>query len=205
MAILTSYPSPPRAFNQVANYASSVLVLKLLSIIRSSERGRTSEALRKALTASSLGRGRAVARVPHYWAPFYHDGRGPAPRKSRPGRWMVWFKDPGDDPRWGPGLPVLRSEVRKLTREEFQAGLEENRRRGPGNPFMIVAKVSPFPPKTRAKSNPFFERGLNRLVVEAVEVDGIVADAIGDILDRKLRTSAAKPFIRQRAKLNLRV
>lgn len=198
MAILSKVPPKPRSFRQIPNWASAILALKLVRIIRSTERGRISESLRRALRISTLGRGKVSVSVPHYWAPFYHDGRGQAPKTPKAGKFMVWFKDPGDDPRWGPGLPVFRHEVRRLTREEFRAGLEENRRRGPGDPFMIVARVSP-----RAKSNPFFTRAFAALAIEAVEVDGLVDDALGDIIDRKLRVSRAKPFTKGRIKLRV--
>lgn len=198
MAILSKAPPQPKQFRQIPNWASALLALKLKRIITSTERGRISESLRRALRVSSLGKGKASVSVPHYWAPFYHDGRGRAPRTNRTGKFMVWFKDPGDDPRWGPNLPVFRSEVRRLTKEEFQAGLEENRRRGPGNPFMIVAKFSPA-----AKANPFFLRALSVLLIEAVEVDGFVDNAIGDIIDRKLRHSRAKPFFKKSLKLKI--
>lgn len=197
MAILSKAPNPPSSFRSVPNYASALWALRVVQDIESGERGRISEALRRALQVRTLGRGKASVSVPHYWAPFYHDGRGAV--IARPGKWLVWFKDPGDDPRWGPGLPVLRREVRRLRKKEFEAGLKENRRRGPGNPFMYVRKVS-----GPAKANPFFERSFNRVtILNKGEVDDPVAEAIGDIIDRKLRVNDAKPFTKGTAKVRL--
>ena len=198
MAILTKAPPQPKSFRKIPNWASALLALKLKRIIRSTERGRVSNALLTALRVSSVGKGKASISVPHYWAPFYHDGRGRAPKSDRSGRFMVWFKNPGDDPRWGPKLPVFRNQVRRLTKEEFRAGMAENRRRGRGDPYMIVAKFSP-----KAKSNPFFLRGFVKLAAEASEVDGIVIEAISDIIDKKLRVSRSKPFTKGVARLRV--
>lgn len=57
---------------------------------------------------------------PHYWAVYYHDGRGPL----RPvnGKYLVYFLDPEDDPRFDQGYPVRASEIKRLelTPEEFK-------------------------------------------------------------------------------------
>ena len=60
-------------------------------------------------------------RVPHYWAQWVHDGRGPAPSSLSTGKILVWFRDPKNDPRYPGGLyPVKRSQVRKLTKAQFR-------------------------------------------------------------------------------------
>lgn len=81
-----------------------------------------SSTLKKALTASyrKLPRGHQIlVHIPHYWAEYYHDGSGPVTMPK--GKYMVWFKNPADDPRLKGGLPVKRSDVRKLnlSRERF--------------------------------------------------------------------------------------
>lgn len=61
--------------------------------------------------------------IPHYWALYVHEGRGPfaMPR----GRFMVWFKDPRQDPRLRDGkTPERVSQLRHLTAEEFYAAVQ---------------------------------------------------------------------------------
>lgn len=90
---------------------------------------------------------RAVVYVPHYWAIYYHDGRGVVPRRALPpGRYLVWYKDPALDPRLAGGPPERAVDVRKLTKAEFQRDLLAGRlvvarRAGPtaGNPFFTKA------------------------------------------------------------------
>jgi len=94
---------------------------------------------------------RADLFIPHYWAVYYHDGRGPV----RPvnARKLVFFDDPRDDPRLRNGRPVRESEVQRLTREQYQEGLRRNAERAArgGRPFMyVVDSVGPAAPR------PFF-------------------------------------------------
>ena len=94
--------------------------------------------------------GQARLHIPHYWAEFYHDGRGSMnPRNARK---LVFFANPADDPR--KPTPERQASLRKLTRAEYQEGLEKNRaRRAQGlPPFMyVVDSVGP------AAGNPFFD------------------------------------------------
>ena len=53
-----------------------------------------------------------VVHIPHYWAIYYHDGSGPVTMPK--GKYMVWFRDPHDDPRLKGGLPVTRAGIKKL-------------------------------------------------------------------------------------------
>lgn len=85
---------------------------------------------------------RVKVNIPHYWAVYVHDGRGPfGPRKKT---WLVWFMDPKDDPRTQGGTkhPVRAKDIRTLTKEQFHAGLRENSRRRALDlpPYMIVTK-----------------------------------------------------------------
>lgn len=97
--------------------------------------------------------GAASILIPHYWAVYYHDGR--AGFSAQAGRFLVFFADPEDDPRLEGGYPVREEDIRRLTRDEFQAGLAENEERaidGRG-PFMFVVRsVGP------AGAHPFFDR-----------------------------------------------
>ena len=97
--------------------------------------------------------GEARIFVPHYWALYYHDGR--AGFSAPGGRVLVFFADPDDDPRLEAGFPVRATEIRRLTRDEFFAGLAENERRADegGGPFMfVVPSVGPAP------AHPFFDQ-----------------------------------------------
>ena len=47
---------------------------------------------------------RADLFIPHYWAVYYHDGRGAFGPKTA--RKLVFFDDPNDDPRIKGGRPV---------------------------------------------------------------------------------------------------
>lgn len=71
---------------------------------------------------------------PHYWAVYYHDGRGPLRPKN--GKYLVWFMDPEDDPRFDAGYPVRREDIRKLelSPEEFKSLLASGK--------MIVRKYA---------------------------------------------------------------
>jgi hypothetical protein len=61
--------------------------------------------------------------IPHYWARFVHDGRGPIPGPPRGGdaAFYVWYKDRRQDPRLAGsgGYPKRKYQVSKLSREEF--------------------------------------------------------------------------------------
>jgi len=100
---------------------------------------------------------RADLFVPHYWAVYYHDGRGAfGPVTARK---LVFFDDPNDDPRIKGGRPVRESQVRRLTKEQYREGLRRNQERYAAGrrPFMyVVDSVGPSAPR------PFFtnlERG----------------------------------------------
>lgn len=80
-----------------------------------------SQQLQAALFAQELTDSRGIIRVPHYWAVFAHDGRGPSPGAAGTGKILVWFRDPKDDPRYPGGkYPVHRSDIKHLTRGQFR-------------------------------------------------------------------------------------
>lgn len=118
-----------------------------------------SKTLRQSLTKVFVSDTVAKLTIPHYWAIYVHDGRGPITKRSG---FLVWFRDPGDDPRTSGGLqhPVRASEIRRLTKTQFQAGLRANREHlaSGGDPFlapMIVTKrVKGVTP------TPFFSKGM---------------------------------------------
>ena len=73
--------------------------------------------------------------VPQYWAIYYHEGHT-KPIIPRNASVLVWYKNPSQDPRLSGGYPIRRSQVRRLTKDEFQ------RDRAAGK--LVVTKKSPF-------------------------------------------------------------
>lgn len=120
-------------------------------------------------------------RLPHYWATAYHEGRGPV--RARPGRWLVYWRDPARDPRLSDGRPPLkRSDRRRLTREEWIRAVKD-----PG--VVITKSVGPW------KGNPFIRRGVHTLAdgfwLSATKKQA--GDLLEGLLDRKLGFRGAGP------------
>lgn len=97
----------------------------------------------------------AVVGVPHYWAVYYHDGRGPV--RARNARFLVYFKDPAQDPRILGGYPVREGEVKRLTAAQFRRAVELDQ-------VIVTRAVGP------AEGNPFFTEGLKNFPVQADRV-----------------------------------
>lgn len=95
----------------------------------------------------------ARIQIPHYWAVYVHDGRGPfGPRYKK---FLVWFRNPKDDPRLRNGIPPVRArQLKRLTKDQWLAGLEANQiARAAGQPVpMIVTRYVSTPTPAR----PFF-------------------------------------------------
>ena len=87
-----------------------------------------------------------VVGVPHYWAIYYHDGRGPV--RAAPGKFLVYFKDPAEDPRLKAGYPVRATDIVHLSREQFLEHLAADR-------LIVTRSVGPADP------HPFFTRGMD--------------------------------------------
>lgn len=98
--------------------------------------------------------GECRVSVPHYWAVYYHRGRGPARARRR--KFIVFFKRKIDDPRTdgGKNYPVRASQIRRLTKAQFRSALAANK-------IVVVRAVGP------AKGVPFFDRGLKSFPVAA--------------------------------------
>lgn len=108
--------------------------------------------LKAELVAEQPGIVLSALTVPHYWAHIVHRGRGP----SRPSAAsvLVWFRNPADDPRYPGGrYPQRLSEVRRLTKDEWDYWREQNRiAQEAGRPEpMIVARYS-----KGVEAKPFF-------------------------------------------------
>jgi hypothetical protein len=90
-----------------------------------------------------------VVNVPQYWAIYYHEGRRVISPVSA--NFLVWFKDPKDDPRLNNGQsPIYESDIRRLN-----LPLQELRRlRDAGK--LVITKRSPRSGSPSFKGNPFF-------------------------------------------------
>ena len=126
------------------------------------KRSIPSRTLRAAIRAERLTERSVRLLVPHYWALYYHDGRGPVlPKRAS---MIIYYRDPKDDPRLTSGYPVRMSDIKRLTRQQYLAGLLENKLRFRANPgggtmqFMVV--VPSTGPTRPGKSYPFFTKGM---------------------------------------------
>lgn len=85
-----------------------------------------SEQLRVALQIKKIDDTAGFLWVPHYWAIYVHSGRGEAGPVSS--TYLVWFRNPKDDPRYPGGrYPIRREDVRRLTKEQFKEWAAKNR------------------------------------------------------------------------------
>lgn len=124
---------------------------------------RASRQLARAMRFVVLTDSKGALFIPHYWAIYVHDGRGSfgPGSKATPGkkaRFLVWFRDPHDDPRLQHAMQVQRRvNVRRLTKDQFKFWLKQNkfaRDRGLPEPMVVHgwpnrpgAKVGPTPGK----------------------------------------------------------
>lgn len=85
-----------------------------------------SRQLAAALEAIELSNEVGVLHVPHYWAAYVHDGRPPVGPSTA--RFLVWFRNPHNDPRYPGGkYPVYRSDIKRLSQTDFRKWLDVNR------------------------------------------------------------------------------
>ena len=109
-----------------------------------------------------LGEDDGALYIPHYWATYLHDGRGPVHRKTAP--YIIYFADIRDDPRvdGGRNYPVRASQIKKLTPSQYRAGLAKNRRNAELGlpPHMYVLKDHRGRPRPAgpAEGTRWFER-----------------------------------------------
>lgn len=111
------------------------------------------EDLRVQIVSATERRGVAFVLTDFYWAVYYHDGRGPI--KARPGKFLVFFRDPDDDPRIDGSArdyPKRVADARKLslTKGQFNRLLRSGR-------LLATKRVGP------AEAHPFFEVGFAAL------------------------------------------
>ena len=92
--------------------------------------------------------GNAAVFIPHYWAVFVHDGRRGF--SMRPGAYLVWFRNPANDPRRPGGTtPERLRDMRRRTPQEFQYWMRQNRladKVGAPRPMIVTRAVGPTRP-----------------------------------------------------------
>lgn len=132
----------------------------------------TSRTLRQALRIERDANGFRLG-VPHYWAQFFHDGRGVV--NARPGHKLVFYKNPADDPRISSGYPVRLSDVRKLTKSEFYRDLRAGK-------LIVADRVGAAGP------NEFMGDALT------VRAGPIVAERSADVLQQAVRDALGPLF-----------
>lgn len=147
------------------------------------ERILPSETLRKSLYVRKLpSKDEYVLGTPYYWAYYYHEGRGPVEPVSK--QFLVWFRNPKDDPRLQSGYPKRKSDRKRLTKQQFIEGAARNREMDPSGltmPYMVISKRS-----KPAIGRPFFDNGLRNYRAAA----------------RRLIRSKFPQFIKERIKLD---
>lgn len=127
-----------------------------LNLLTMSSDSRQAKALRDDLKISVVAdehEGLGEVFTEYYWALYYHDGRGSI--RARPGKFLVFFRDPDDDPRisgTARDYPRRAAENRRLrlSKAEFRSLLKSKR-------LIATKRVGP------ASAHPFFERGYARL------------------------------------------
>lgn len=129
--------------------------------------------------------GTARLFIPHYWAEYYHDGRGSVSPVDA--RFLVFFTNPADDPRLAAGYPVRAKDLVRLTKEQWDEGLEINaQRRAEGLPpyMIVVRRVGPAAPHpffddlaggAADRADPLIHRHFDDMVQELVDFDRDVA------------------------------
>jgi len=124
-------------------------------------------------------------RTDYYWAAVYITGRRRV--KATNSVNLVYFRNKFDDPRLTNGkYPKLKSDVRRLTRQQYIAGLRQNERnRKAGLPAsMIVVRYSPMKAGQAVKHYPFFTDNEGKL---GVNIQGKVNSAMDASLSGVLR------------------
>lgn len=137
-----------------------------------------SRTLRQALRVERTADGFRLT-VPHYWAVFYAHGRGSI--TARPGKKLVYYRNPAEDPRLAGGYPVRLSDVRRLTKGEFYRDLKAGR-------LIVTDRVGPAAPH-EFMGDVLTHRAAN-LVAEqsAAALTQATRDALGPLFKIKVET-----------------
>jgi|TARA_Y100000296_G_scaffold86150_1_gene124871 hypothetical protein len=135
-----------------------------------------SKTLRKSLTYRIKDSNTIELRFPYYWWIYVHEGTKAKKAKKR---LLVWYPNSRDDPRLKGGYPKTLSQVKELTRKDFQKGIEENKRRRSLGlpPFMRYRKMVPPVP-----GEFFFDKALKSVNL-LNQVDSTIRGSLKDIAE----------------------
>lgn len=142
-----------------------------------------SKSLRAAIQAVvEANPGEATVFIPHYWAVFVNDGRKAI--SMPPGAFLVWFRDPTNDPRRPGGhTPERAADFRRLTPAEFKYWMAQNRladQIGSPRPMIVTKAVSAVRPAgffDNDKGMALFVRQAHRILRE--DFDKFVRQELG--------------------------
>jgi len=164
-----------------------------------------------AANADGVSQSRGKLTIPHYWAVIVHDGRKRV--TAKPGRVLVWFRNPAQDPRFpGKSTPARLSDLRsggasgivgsrgpgrrRLTRSEYRFWLKQNAKiKDKDKRPMIVAKSSgpvtgdPFFGNEPGEGMAGFLSQVNGIALEEVRKE--MAQFIGPMSKKDERVSVA--------------
>lgn len=143
----------------------------------------------------------AALVIPHYWAVYLHDGRGPVwPDRAR---YIVFFRRIEDDPRvdGGKNYPVRASDIRKLSSSEYNYGLLRNRLAAQQGlpPYMYVLRNPDGSPRPAGKFT-----GNTSWFLEKTDVASQSTPAIYDLLDQYVMRNVINDTAIARAKIRVR-
>lgn len=156
-----------------SDFFSQKIAQRFLEISR---RECKSKSVAASLHLVRLDLGVYAVETPYFWAVYYHDGRGPI--QAKPGRVLVYFKNPDLDPRIpGRKYPVRASDIKRLTAAQFYRYLKD-----PSKGMIVKKSVGP------AAGDPFFiraQRAITREIGKMVraELSAIVREEMGDLFD----------------------
>lgn len=114
----------------------------------------------------------------YYWARWVNDGRGPV--TAPPGKVLLFYEDPRDDPRIRSDYPRKPEKVKNLTKRQVQKGFEEEK--------LIAAEAVGSAPALR-----FLEDGIRKT---RAELPGKLKELIQKDVRKLLRRSRNKITVR---------
>ncbi|MEK7862879.1 MAG: hypothetical protein AAB295_06395 [Chloroflexota bacterium] len=167
---------------QAERFTRDLLLLLARRFMSIARRKTESETIRRTLSARIDPQpGSAFVEAPQYWAPYYHDGRGPVRAKDSP--FLVFYKDRRDDPR-RPSNTMRAFQIRRLSAEEFVRDARAGK-------LIVRREVGP------SKPHPFFTQAHAEFARPGA-LQGLVANAI--------TTHLMRDFVRsERATVRLRL
>lgn len=182
--VLSPTPRRPRSAAAVRKAVERRIAEAVFNIVRADR--SVSATLQFFLGITKTGRHVSIG-VPHFWARWYHDGRGEI--RAAPGRFLAfWVRSAlSKDPRLaGQGYPIFKNQRRRLDREQFMQAMSDP-------DFVFTKRVGPF------AGNPFFTRAFRAVATDKFWTDHVDDEAerqLTGLLDVKLRLKPGQ-FVRK--------